>query len=471
MIKKMSFLFILMIAALMILSCDSSTTPGVIHQKAIVVDAHNDTLMWLVTEDEWLPDLCLNQDLTDKTRDGHIDLPRLLEGGIDVPFFAVWLSDAERHYGERTLDRSLALINCLYWQLERNHDLMELGRSYQEIIDIVEEGKISAVLTMEGAYSIRRPYGLELLRQYHDLGMKVIGLTWNYSNELAEGVKIQFSDFRLPPPGLTDYGREFVQEMNRLGMVVDVSHMSENSFWDVIEISEAPVIASHSNVTGLKLHERNLTDEQLKALAENGGVIHINFFKEYLGGDQDLQAIVDNIDYAVELIGVDYVGLGSDFDGGVLPEDISCASRYPDITEELVRRGYTREDIEKILGLNSLRVIREVEKIGEEIRWAEGGGGELLPRIVPDLEMGEIIEDSTPVLTARVESNGAAELPQLDYRLILDGYVYEPELDTSNSLLKFQVEEPLEKGFHIVTFAAAGETAEERSTVIFHRRH
>lgn len=452
-----------------------------IHGDAIVVDTHNDTMMhvinsrWVDPEDDsdWLPYLCLNQDLTGVTRYGHIDIPKLIEGGIDVPFFAAFV--AERFYPDRVLDRTLALMNALYWQVDRNQEIMQLAGSYKDIKDIVNDDKIAAVLTIEGADSIRQPYGLELLRQYHDLGVMCIGLTWNDSNELAEGLSSTFADGSPSPPGLTEFGEEIVKEMNRLGIVVDVSHNHDNTFWDLIEVSEAPIIASHSCAYALQPVARNLKDDMIIALAENGGIIHITFVRGFLGGDMNVSRIVDHIDHVVNLVGVDYVGLGSDFDGATMPVDLADASQYPKITEELVRRGYSKAEIEKILGRNTLRVIKEAEKIGRIMRAKAGeipGGSGQAPTITPFLEMGEIIHDSTPLLAAMVERDLGSRLDQSSFRIVLDGKPYIPDFDPSTSVVSLQVADPLSKGFHVVTFEATNHAGKiDRSTLIFHVQH
>lgn len=465
------------LAVVLLLSLVSCETPATldnadkIHADAIVVDTHNDTMTRLLTEDDWLPKLDLNQDLSEKTRHGHIDIPKLIEGGIDVPFFAAFTTPYT--FRGRVLDRALALMNCLYWQIERNSDIMELVESYEDIERIVNEGKIAAVLSVEGAYAVKPPHGRELLHQYNDLGVKALSFTWNYSNELAEGIYSHDVDYNLSTPGLTEYGKEMLEELNRLGIVADVSHLHESSFWDIVELSEAPVMASHSSVYALQIHERNLKDDQLIALAENGGVIQITFVPRFLGEGGNLKSIVDHIDYAVDLIGIEHVGLGSDFDGTVTHEDMADASHFPKITEELIRRGYSRDEIEKILGGNTLRVMKEAEEIGRKLRKAAGeeDPADFPFSVIPELQMGEIIDESTPLLKAELEPAVGADMHQLAFRIILDGKVYTPEFDPSTYEISYQLEEPLEKGFHLLTFEVTGDNGKERSTIIFHRKH
>src|SRR5699024_7648784 len=262
-----------------------------------------------------------------------------------------------------------ALINALYWTEEQNPQDLNISSTTKEIRQTVKNNKIAAIPTIEGAYSLQEHNALGLLHQYNDLGVKVLGFNWNYSNALGEGADRVYGDPERTPSqgGLTQLGTKVAQEMNDIGMAIDVSHMSRNTFFDVLEVSEAPVIASHSGVNAVKDHQRNLTDEQLLALEENGGVINIVFYPAFLTDDPIgyVEDVVDHIEYVVELIGIDHVGLGSDFDGASMPEELPNASEMPGITEELASRGYSKQAIEKILGGNVLRVLNEVEKAAE----------------------------------------------------------------------------------------------------------
>jgi membrane dipeptidase len=220
---------------------------------------------------------------------------------------------------------------------------------------LYREGKISAFLGIEGGHAIED--SLDTLRDFYSLGVRVMTLTWMYNTNWADA-----SGDTPVHGGLTEFGAEVVREMNRLGMVVDVSHASDETFYDTLEVSKKPVVASHSCVRALNNHHRNMTDDMLRALAQNGGVIGINFYSEYLapaGTEVTVGTLVDHIEYAVDVAGIDHVGLGSDFDGvTALPAGLDDVSKLPAITEELLDRGFAEKDIEKILGGNMLRVFR-----------------------------------------------------------------------------------------------------------------
>lgn len=437
-----------------------------IHFNSTVVDSHNDTMMKVVDPVTWLP----STDIRGNTG-FHIDIPKLHEGGLNVPFFAAYTSG---YYGNtpRSISRTLALINALYWTEERNSDLLAITTSVKEIDKAVRAGKIAAVPTIEGAYSMDEENAIGLLHQYYDLGVRAVGFNWNYSNALGEGANRVYGDPDRTPStgGLTELGEKVAKEMNKLGMVIDVSHMSENTFWEVIEVSEAPIIASHSGVHALRNHQRNLTDEQLKALAENGGVIGIVFYPDFLKYGYPNEKVyikdyVDHIDHAVNLIGIDHVGLGSDFDGGPLPSDLKDSSEFYKVTEELVRRGYSKQDIEKLLGKNTLRVLKEVEKLAEKNQDSAGQG----PSVSPAFKMGEIIQSSTPLLTATIGDSKGAAIDESSIRVMVDGIQYEPAYDKASKTISFQVEDPLKENFHVVTFEVANMAGKvTRETRIFY---
>lgn len=432
-----------------------------IHYDATVVDSHVDTMMEAVDPATWLPGTNIGEETS-----FHFDIPKGQAGGLDVPFLAAYTSG---YYGNnpRSISRTLALINALYWTEEKNSDQLRVATTVDEIEETVSEGQIAAVPTIEGGYSLEEHNALELLHQYKDLGIKVLGFTWNYSNALGEGADRVYGDPERTPSegGLTELGETVAKEMNRLGMAIDVSHMSRNTFFDVINVSEAPVIATHSGVNALRDHQRNLTDEQLVALAENGGVIGIVFYPHFIKDDSQayIEDVVDHIDYAVNLVGIDHVGIGSDFDGASMPEDLKNSSELYKLTEELVERGYSKDDIEKILGKNTLRVLKEVEDAATYDFDEETGIA-----ITPSYDMGEIIEGNTPLLTAKVEAE-STEIDETRFRVIVDGIVYEPDFDARTSTLSLQMEQPLKERFHVVTFEAANEDGEiERETRIFY---
>ncbi|GAB3056461.1 dipeptidase [Virgibacillus ainsalahensis] len=432
-----------------------------LHTNAIVVDSHLDTLMKVVDEQTGLPQTDIGGDT-----DFEADLPKLHSGGLNVPFFAAY-TPGYHDNNARSISETLASIHALYWIEENNAGQLEITSTLKEINQAISEGKIVAVPTIEGAYSLEKHNATELLQQYKDLGVTTIGFTWNYSNALGEGADRVYGDPASTPSdgGLTELGEKVAREMNRLGMMIDVSHLAESTFWDVLEVTEAPIIATHSGVDALNNHPRNLTDEQLIALAENGGVIGIVFYPEFLSNDgqADISDVVDHIDYAVDLIGIDHVALGSDFDGATLPNDMQHASDLDKITEELMERGYSSRDIKKILGRNTLRVLGNVQEAADSDVNNESNG----PSITPASEMGEEVDSCTPLLTAEVTVDQEAAIDESSLRVIVDGIPHEPEFD--GKTMSLQLTEALNERFHVVTFEAANEAGEpERQTRIFY---
>ena len=251
-----------------------------------------------------------------------------------------------------------------------------MARTVEEVRAVTASGRMAALMGLEGGHAIED--SLETLEEFYDRGVRYVTLTHTCSHSWADA-----STDEARHGGLTEFGREVVRTMNRLGMIVDVSHVSDDTFWDVIEVTEAPVMASHSSARAVADHPRNMTDDMLRAVAKNGGVVMVNFLANYLdprktslvelatgwfwlthpsGTQTPLTVAVDHIDHIVSVAGVDHVGLGSDFDGGpFFPEDLDTVDDFPNITLELVRRGYSDEDIEKILGGNALRVWAAVE--------------------------------------------------------------------------------------------------------------
>ena len=365
-----------------------------IHFSSIVVDTHSDSLARPVRHGE---------DLGQETGKGHMDLARMRAGHQTAQFFACYA--APKYVEKRQCVRViLDYIDAFYTLCERYPDQIEQARTGADVRRIVDSGKLAGILCVEGGHAIEDD--LAVLRMFHRLGVRYMTLTWNNTNNWADGV--------LDEPrhgGLTDFGREVVREMNRLGMFVDISHVAPTTFWDALETTTKPVIASHSSSKAICQAPRNMDDDQLRAVAENGGVVGVNYevtfvseryrreaaalderkepelreaeaqnaddadkleqakeeigqrFKELHTSELKLPhytEIVDHIDHMVEVAGVDHVGLGSDFDGCTTPEGLEDCTRVPWITEELVRRGYTDGDIRKILGENFLRVMDEV---------------------------------------------------------------------------------------------------------------
>ncbi len=372
-----------------------------IHRKAIVVDTHNDILMKAADEG-----MVFDQDLTGKT---HSDLARWKKGGLDVQIFSVYCDGAAKNpfaYANREMDTLDAVVT-------RNPDKIVKVTNYAELIKAVKQHKIAAMFGVEGGHMIEND--LNKLDSLYKRGARYLTLTHNVSPSWATSAADETSPNRTigkglnseGKKGLTQFGRQVVQRMNQLGILVDVSHAGDQTFWDVIQTTTKPIIASHSSVYTLVPHRRNLKDDQIKAIAKNGGVIQVNFNPGFIdstfdkkeiaflkrheaendslmkGGKDDfysldylyrkyaaeantirppLSLLIDHIEYIIKLVGVDYVGLGSDFDGiNLTPQQLDDVTDYPLITKALVEKGYSKKDIDKILGGNFLRVLRANE--------------------------------------------------------------------------------------------------------------
>jgi membrane dipeptidase len=419
-----------------------------------VADTHNDTMMLVIDEETWLPAINIGEETP-----FQLDLPKAEDGGLNAAFFAAYTSGFYDN-NPRSISRIFALLNALYWTEEKNPERLQIISDAEEILEVALAGKLAAVPAIEGAYSLEEHNASGLLQQYHDLGVQIIGFNWNYSNSLGEGADRVYGDPAKTPSegGLTELGEEVVKEMNRLGMVIDVSHMARETFADVIEVTEAPIIASHSGVFSLKEHQRNLTDEEMLALRDNGGVLSIVFYPAFLteGTEGYLTDIADHVDYAVDLMGIDHVGLGSDFDGAPMPEDLQTARDLPKLAEELFGRGYSIEELEKLLGGNILRVLEEAQNLADT-------PSKTGPVIEPEWDMGEAVSTPAPIFTAKINTE-PGELKRL--RVIVDGITYDPVYDEDAGIISLELEEPLQEKFHAVTFQAAtldgGMTSETR---------
>ncbi|MBU0492791.1 MAG: dipeptidase [Chloroflexi bacterium] len=329
------------------------------HQKALVIDGHCDSLARVVRE---------SVDLAERQSDGHLDLPRLREGGVTAQIFAVFTARMDRPVVFDPLDLALCMVDALYQQIAAHPDQLMLATSARDIEQAQAEGKVAAILGLEGG----EPLGedrqwserwdqprLDRLRMFYRLGVRNIGLTWSTRNALADGV------FEAQTGGgLSKYGRAVVQEMNRLGIVVDIAHLAPAGVRDVLALTEMPIIASHANARTVYDNPRNLTDEQLEAVARNGGVVGVTFVPGFIDAEcVTLDRLLDHIDHIVRVAGIDHVGLGSDFDGygsnNQMPE-VRDAADVPVITAGLVARGYAEADVLKFLGQNYLRVFRQV---------------------------------------------------------------------------------------------------------------
>lgn len=358
-----------------------------IQANVLGVDGHNDTAQRILNE---------KTDIGKRLPDGTVDLPRLREGGVHVPFFALWVPTY--YQGSEAVRRTLDLRDAMQSVFDKYPDQIELAVSARDIERIVAQKKIAAVLTAEGGHQIDDDLGV--LRMYRRMGILSMTLTHFRNNHWADS-----STAAPEHNGLTDFGKQVVREMNRIGMIVDISHVSDKTFYDVLEVTTKPVIASHSSCFVYSDIPRNMHDDMFRALAKNGGVVGVNFGSSFLnqqdaealkkmiaqrnaaeptatGAELDAYAAKDYfanneghpavghasvedaaecIDHIVKIAGIDHVGIGSDFDGiPSVPAGLEDMSKMPNLTAALLKRGYTEEDIKKIMGGNFLRVLREV---------------------------------------------------------------------------------------------------------------
>ncbi len=370
-----------------------------LHFSSLVFDTHADTPQRLFFD---------QFDLGSRDTEGCVDIPRLREGGVGAIFFALWVP--VEIAGSAATRRARDLLDATLKQIEIHGGDLALATSSEEVRTARAENKIAVLLGLEGGHAIDND--LAVLREFHARGVRYMTLTHNAATEWAD------SSNDVPRHhGLTEFGKQVIREMNRLGMLVDVSHVSDRTFYDVLENSRAPVIASHSCCRALCDAPRNLDDAMIKSLASRGGVIHITFHdgflsQEYATANRALaseiasneqavgqkfgknearnlmelqpltdesirsgklpqvswEKIVDHIDHAAGIAGADYVGVGSDFDGAFMPAGMEDASKFPFLTEGLLARGYGEGDIRKILGENTLRVMADVERVGQVLR-------------------------------------------------------------------------------------------------------
>ncbi len=328
-----------------------------LHRRSIVVDTHCDTLKCLTPEftrlkgSMWEDRSAVGMGVRSEL--GHVDIPRLRDGGVDCQVFAV--SSARDRTPPHALRTALDMIDVFHGECERNSDFIRPVTCHDDIMEAVREGKVAAMLSIEGADVIEGR--LSMLRVFHRLGVRMVGLVHSLRNLLADGV----SDARTGG-GLSELGVQVVEELDRLGVIVDVSHINDEGFRDVMDVARNPVIASHSNSRAVCDHPRNMTDEMIVALADGGGVMGMNFAPSFVHPTApNVETLVDHVDHIVNLVGPDHVGLGSDFDGiRSTPAGLEDVTKMPGITEELLRRGYGEDDVKKILGGNHLRLIKRV---------------------------------------------------------------------------------------------------------------
>ena len=327
-----------------------------LHENAIIIDSHCDTLKCLFHEFIKPRDSIWDYrgDIGMGTRSslGHIDVPRMIDGGITCQVFAV--SSTRSRTPAFPLRTAMLMIDRFYRECNAIPELDPVV-TYDGIVEAKKHGKVAGLLSIEGADVIEGR--IELLSVYHRLGIRMVGLVHSLRNMLADGV----ADKRTGG-GLSEFGVQAVEELDRLGMIIDVSHLNDEGFWDVLEHTGSPIIASHSNARAICGHPRNMSDKMIEALAENGGVMGMNFAPSFVHPvEASLKSLIDHIDHIVDLVGPDHVGLGSDFDGiPGTPKGLEDVSKIPDITKELVKRGYDEEDVNKILGGNHLKLIKDV---------------------------------------------------------------------------------------------------------------
>lgn len=316
-----------------------------LHREAFIADAHSDALLGALA----------GRDLAAEGTSGHVDLPRLLQAGVTLQVFALWSPPAGGPAGY--LPHALKLA-AQFWRLvDRSQGRLVPVRSRAELEKLVPGGGVvGGLLSIEGGESLQGE--LELLEVFHRLGVRALGLTWNNRNQLADGCLDADAG-----GGLTRFGREVVASCQERGWVLDVSHLSERGFWELLEITDGPIIASHSNAAAVHPHPRNLTDGQLVALAQRGGVVGLNFHPGFLtGGDRcTSDDVIRHARHIAEVAGSECLGLGSDFDGiSRTPDDLPDVAALPRLTEGLARAGFTEEELRGILGGNFRRVFQTV---------------------------------------------------------------------------------------------------------------
>ena len=361
-----------------------------VHSSILLIDTHNDVTSRTVD----------GFDFGERASDGQTDLPRMREGGLGAEFFAVYVA-AEYVKGNRSAHRALEMIDTVRQDIvDRFPNDFELALTADDIEAIHKRGKIAALMGVEGGHAIEN--SLRLLRDYYALGVRYMTLTHTNTNNWADSSG-DIDDPKVPHHnGLTPFGKDVVREMNRLGMMVDISHVSDKTFWDALEVSSAPLIASHSSAKAISNIFRNMTDDMIVAMAKKGGVVQVNCICEFLSqksydasktlfsqvtdlSDAEFQKrtmeaqktmpkatlddLADHIDHIVKIAGIDSVGIGTDFaDWYCMPQGLEDVSKFPNLTRKLLERGYSASDIRKIYSGNTLRLMRAVEQEGKRER-------------------------------------------------------------------------------------------------------
>lgn len=383
-----------------------------LHREAIVIDTHNDVTTAMLDEGFDLSTSGVGADGKLKT---HTDFKRIREGGLNAQFFAIYVArefvGKKPEEGGGAARRALDMIDAVYEHARRYPQQMEMAYTVADIRRIAKKGKLAALMGIEGGHAIED--SLHVLRMFYRLGIRYMTLTHTNTNNWADSE----ADLNNPKVkhhnGLSNFGREVVREMNRIGMMVDISHVADKTFFDVIETTRAPVIASHSSARALAPHSRNMTDDMFRAIARNGGVVMVNFYDGFIEGRKaellmkqraltqelnekypndpervaaeirkwqesnpksktPISVLLDHFDHIVKVAGTDHVGVGADYDGIPIegaPEGLEDVSKMPNLTFELMKRGYKEADIKKILGENLLRVMSQVERVASEMQF------------------------------------------------------------------------------------------------------
>ena len=339
-----------------------------IHKKIITLDSHTDTPMYFkygIDIGKENPVLKLNpKDVGEKSENPinyelKVDIPKMQRGMMDAAVMAVYLPQGSRsgEASKRTVDKTFSILNTLLKQIDKNKNTVGQAKTAADIQRLKKEGKKTILLGVENGYGIGKD--LANLQKLAEMGVVYITLCHNKHNDICDSHK-----GKPEHNGLSEYGKQVIKEMNRLGIIIDISHTSEKTSFDVLEVSKYPVIASHSSVKALCDNTRNISDDLMKAIAKKGGVIQVCFYKGFIkkNGRATVKDAVDHIDYIVKKAGIDHVGIGSDFDGGGELTGLKNESDMPQITMELLRRGYSEEDIAKIWGGNFMRVMNTVKK-------------------------------------------------------------------------------------------------------------
>lgn len=355
---KPTLLLLLLLLTAAYLHGQEPNSASAAYRPPIVLDAHQDALRRVLDRGD---------DLGQTYGDEHGNIALWRAGGFNAIWFSVWV-DPRRYPGQQAVTRARKLIEAYRRQVALHPNHLVACDTADEVRKATQEGKLATLLGVEGGVAINND--LSLLQHYRRLGVRYMTLTWRGNLDWAGS-----SQSNNPKMGLTDFGREVVGEMNRLGIIVDLSHVSDQTFNDALDVTSRPVIISHSNARLLSPHPRNVTDAMLKRLASNGGVIGVNFAGDFLkatadgwqrrAGRADVASVLDQIDHIVKVAGIDHVGIGTDYDGGIRPAlGLEKADDFPTLVNGLTGRGYSRQDIDKICGQNFLRVLQANEHSG-----------------------------------------------------------------------------------------------------------